>query len=46
MTDQLTNTGLIGLEGYHDVIDMVTQNEAVVIYYGDDYLAIIYWHFF
>lgn len=28
------------------MIDMVTQNETVVIYYGYDNLAIIYWQFF
>ena len=27
------------------MIDMVTQNETVVIYYGYDNLAIIYWQF-
>ena len=41
-----SNTGLIGLERYQDMIDMVTQNETVVIYYGYDNLAIIYWQFF
>ena len=28
------------------MIDMVTQNETVVICYGYDNLAIIYWQFF
>ena len=45
-SENRSNTGLIGLERYQDMIDMVTQNETVVIYYGYDNLAIIYWQFF